>query len=308
MPRLPAPLTLSLVLALAACPGGDAKKTEVKKADAKAAETTPEDTKIDPNTSLSKAVTTVDVSGPVPPEVSAALFTVDGALIPIACYIKGKKLGSGKECLSVVKKGDEVFLKSKSVEKLEQVGDPKAANCEVGGAGAPTSLSTPATDGGASFDYAVFPKSLARVLTPMPEESWSDRKPSLSAEETAALVALSKVTGELTIGQNASHDVDSDGKPDKIVTAYQINVKDSERYSFSGIFLQKASAPGKWNVLASDKDDVKSYTVRGAVDLDGDRTAELWVNAVGTDGSGGDRLIQLSGDGATPIGKFSCGG
>ena len=139
MPRLPAPLSLSLVLALAACPGGDAKKPDPKKVEAKPA-TTPEDTKNDPSTSLDKAVTAVDTSGPVPPEVSAVLFTVDGALIPIACYTKGKKLGSGKDCLPLVKKGDEVYLKAKSVEKLEQVGDPKSANCEVGGAGAPTSL------------------------------------------------------------------------------------------------------------------------------------------------------------------------
>ncbi|MBL9104393.1 MAG: hypothetical protein JNL82_25835 [Myxococcales bacterium] len=307
MPRPTAPLSLSLVLALAACPAGDSKKVvETKKTpDAK---TEPAgDATQDQNTSLSKAVTTIDTAGPVPPEVSAVLFTVDGALIPIGCFIKGKKLASGKDCLSVVKKDDEVYLKAKSVEKLDKIGDPKSANCEVGG-GAATSLSTPSTDTGATFDYAVAPKSLARVLTPMPEDSWSDRKPSLSAEETAALVGLSKVTGALTIGQNASHDVDGDGTPDKIVTAFQIDAKDSERYSFSGIFLQRGNAPGKWAVLLSDKSDVKSYTVRAAVDLDGDRTAELWVNSVGTDGSGGDALFQLSGDTAKPVGKFSCGG
>ncbi len=37
--------------------------------------------------------------------------------------------------------------------------------------------------------------------------------------------------------------------------------------------------------------------------LDGDRNHELWLNAVTTDGSGGDRLYQLSKDAATGVGN-----
>ena len=39
----------------------------------------------------------------------------------------------------------------------------------------------------------------------------------------------------------------------------------------------------------------------------GDKTSELWINAITTEGSGGDRVYQLTKDGATGIGKWSCG-
>lgn len=301
MSRLIAPLSLSLVLA--ACPGGEAKKTDdAKKTEAKT-DAKVEDVKHDPSTSLDKAVQAIDTTGPVPPEVSGVVYAVDGALIPLACFIKGKKLTSGKDCLAVAKKGDDVYLKSKGTEVLDKIGDAKSANCEVGAAGAPSSLSTPQVDGGAAFEYGVAPKSLARQIVLAPEDSLTDRRPSLSAEETAAITALSKVTDALTISQTIVHDIDGDGAPDKVVAAYQFNPKDTERYNFAGIFVQRA---GKWTI-ADQSADIKGLTVRALIDLDGDKVHELWVNANGTDGSGGDRIVQLTATGGTPIGKWSCG-
>lgn len=303
------PLTLSLALALTACnQGGDAKKTETK-ADEKAAAPAVEEPKHDPSTSLDKAIVAIDLAGPVPPEASAVFFAVDGALIPLACYLQDKKkLAGGKDCLKAVKQGDEVYLKSNNVEKLDQIGAPKAALCEVGGAGAPTSLSVPAIDAGAPFDYAVAPKSLARQVVLMPEDSWSERKPSLAADEVAALTALAKIEGALTIRQVALQDLDGDGAAEKIVSVFQINPKDSERFSFSGVFVQRATTPGTWTLVDSSKNDTMSYTVRAALDLDGDRSHELWINSVSTDGGGGDRIYQLTTSGATGLGKWSCGG
>jgi hypothetical protein len=301
MPRLSAPLSLCLVLA--ACPGGDAKKPDPKKVVAEA-DTKVDDVKHDPSTSLDKAVTAIDLAGPAPPEASAVLFSVDGALIPLACFIKGKKMTGGKDCLSVVKKGDEVYLKAKGTETLDKIGDPKGANCEVGAAGAPTSLSTPPVDGGATFDFAVSPRTLARQVVVVPEDSMSEKKPSLAAEEIAALVAMAKVEGELTISQVVVQDIDGDGNPDKIVSAFQFNPKDTERYNFAGVFVSRG---GKWTLADSSKNDIKGLSVRATVDLDGDRVHELWINANGTDGSGGDRLVQLTADGGTPVGKWTCG-
>jgi len=302
------PLTLSLALLLAAC-GGDAKKDA--KVDVKAdvkVETPPADVKHDPSTSLDKAVVAIDLAGPLPPEASAVFFTVDGALIPLACYLHDKKkLASGKDCLKVAKQGDEVYLKSNITEKLDIIGAPKAALCEVGGAGTPSSLSVPAVDAGAPFDYAVAPKALARQVVLMPEDSWGDRKPGLSAEDTAALTGLAKVEGALTIRQVANQDLDGDAAADKIVSVFQINPKDSERFSFSGVFVQYASAPGSWVLVESNKNDTLSYTVRAALDLDGDRNHELWINSVSTDGAGGDRIYQVTKTGATGLGKWSCG-
>lgn len=302
-------LTLLVALASVACDkGAETPKTDPKKTVTEPATPTPPEEKRDPSTSLDKAVTTIDLAGPVPPETSAVFFAEDGALIPLACYLHDKKkIAGGKDCLKLVKQGDEVYLKSRSVENLDKIGAPKDSLCEVGGGSTPTSLSVPAVDGGAAFDYAVFPKSLARNVVMLPEDSWSEKKPALSAEETAALTTLSKVTGELTIRQVAVQDLDGDGAAEKIVSVYQINPKDSERYTFAGVFVQRGSAPGTWIPIQTNSNDTQTFTVYAAVDLDGDRNHELWLNAVTTDGSGGDRLYQLTKDGASGLGKWSCG-
>ncbi|HEY0134168.1 MAG TPA: hypothetical protein VGB85_08810 [Nannocystis sp.] len=306
-----APITLSLALILTACGGGDAKKTEAKKTETKAAETPAapaEDTKRDPGTSLDKAATTIDTSGPVPPEASAVFYTVDGALIPLGCYLHDKKkLGSGKDCLKAVQQGDEVLLKSNTSETLDKIGAPKAAMCEGPASGAPTSLSAPAVDAGATYDFAVAPKAFARQVVLLSEESWSEKKPGLSADETAALTALAKVQGELTIAQVALQDLDGDTVPEKIVSVAQVNPKDSERYNFSGVFVQRGTAPGTWIPIETKSNDTETFRVRAALDLDGDRSHELWLNSVTTEGGGGDRIYQLTQTGATGLGKWTCG-
>lgn len=299
-----APLTLVLALASTACPqaADTKKKPEATKTDPKTETPTTPDAPRDPSTSLDKAITAIDLSGPVPPETSAVFFAEDGALLPIACFLHDKKkLASGKDCLKLVKQGDEVYLKSRTVENLDKIGAAKDTLCQSEG------LSVPVVDSGAAFDYAVFPKSLARNVVMLPEDSWSEKKPALSAEETTALTTLAKVTGDLTIRQVALQDLDADGTPDKIVSVFQINPKDSERYTFAGVFVQRGSAPTTWIPVQTSTNDTQTYTVYAAVDLDGDRNHELWLNAVTTDGSGGDRIFQLTKDGATGIGKWTCG-
>jgi hypothetical protein len=100
---------------------------------------------------------------------------------------------------------------------------------------------------------------------------------------------------------------DGDGAAEKLVSVAQENPKDTERYTFSGVFLQKGNAPGTWLTIESSKNDTLSYTVRGAIDLDGDRTHELWINSVSNEGGGGDRIYQLTATGATGLGKWTCG-
>ena len=310
MPRtsLLAPLTLTLALASTACPGAETKKTDGKveaKTDPKAATPPADEPKRDPGTSLDKAVTATDLAGPVPPEASAVFFAVDGALIPVGCYLHDKKkIGSGKDCLKVVKAGDEVYLKSKDSENLDKIGAPKAAMCEVGGAGDPTSLRAASPNAGATFDFGAARNPFARQIVVIPEESWSDKKPTLTAEETAAIAGIAKVEGELTVRQVAIQDLDGDGTPEKIVSVAQINPKDSERLSVSGVYVQRG---GAWTTVETTKNDTLSYTVRAAIDLDGDRKHELWINSVSTEGGGGDRIYQLTATGGTGLGKWTCG-
>lgn len=296
--------TLALVLAVAC--GGDAKKDT--KADTKKVEAPAEaDTKRDDSTSLDKAVVAVDLSGPLPPETSAVFYTVDGALIPIGCYDAAKKkLDGGKDCLGLAKAGDEVYLRSNSVEKLDKVGGPKSAMCQPG-EDKPTSLGVPSVDAGETFDYATFPKSLARVVHKIGEDTWGEKGRVVSDEEKKALVALAKVEAELSINQSVGFDVDSDGKPDKLFSVYAVNPKDSEKFSYAAILLQRGSDPSRLVTLLESRNDTETYTVRAFVDLDGDRTHELWVNAVLTDGGGGDRMLRLKDGGAEPLAKWSCG-
>lgn len=303
------PASFALVLATVAAPacGGDAKKDTKADAKAEAKTDAPADTKRDDSTSLDKVVQALDLSGPVPPESSAVFFTVDGALIPIGCYDAGKKkLDGGKDCLAVAKQGEEVYLRSNNVEKLDKLGAPKSAMCNPG-EDKPTSLGVPAVDAGETFDYAVWPKSVAKLVNKVGEETWGEKGRVASDDEKKAFIALAKVEAELSINQSVGFDVDSDGKLDKLVSVYVVNPKDSEKFAYSAILMQRGSDPSKWITLLESRNDTETYTVRAFVDLNGDRTHEVWVNAVLTDGGGGDRILKLKADGAEPLAKWSCG-
>lgn len=299
-------LTLSVAL-VSACGGAGGDKKDDKK-DAKADAKAPEgDSKRNEATSLDKEVKALDLSGPVPPEASAVFFTVDGALIPIGCFDKDrKKLDGGKDCLKLAKAGDEVFVKSNSVEKLDKIGAPKSAMCQPG-EDKPTSLGLPSVDAGETFEYAVYPKSVAPLVKRIDEATWGEAGRVASADEKTALLAAAKLEGELQINQSVTFDVDGDGQPDKLFSVYQVSPKDSERFSYSGVLLQRGSEPGRWVAVQESRNDTETYTVRAFLDLDGDRSHELWVNAVLTEGAGGDRMLRLTKDGAEPLSKWSCG-
>lgn len=301
------PLTLALVLAACGGAGDPAKGAKADAKDAKVdAKTDPADTKRNDATSLDKAVSALDLSGPVPPEASTVFFTVDGALIPIGCYDAAKKkLDGGKDCMALVKAGDEVYLRSNSVEKLDKAGAPKSSMCQPG-EDKPTSIGIPSVDAGETFDYAVFPKSMGKLINRVDPETYSEKGRVASDEEKKALSELIKPDAEMQINQSVGFDVDGDGKPDKLFSVYVVNPKDSEKLSYSGVLLQRGSDP-KWVPLLESRNDTETYTVRAFVDLDGDRSQEVWVNAVLTDGGGGDRILKLKADGAEPLAKWSCG-
>ena len=296
----------TLALVLTACDGA-AQKGDDKKDGKVEAKADPNETKRNDSTSLDKAVTALDLGGAVPPEASAVFYTVDGALIPIGCWDgHKKKLDGGKDCLHLTKAGEEVYLRSNNVEKLDKLGPPKSAMCQPG-EDKPTSLSIPAVDAGETFDYAVYPKSMGKLINRVDAETWSEKGRVASDAEKTALRELAKAEGELQINQSVTFDVDGDTKPDKLFSVYVVNPKDSEKLSYSGVLLQRGSDPSKWVPILESPAATEIYTVRAFIDLDGDRTQEVWVNAVLTDGGGGDRMLKLKDGGADPLAKWSCG-
>jgi hypothetical protein len=308
------PLALTLALSVPGCGGGDAKDS---KADKKAKGDKKAETKAelrDPGTSLDEVAKGADLSGPVPPDISAVFFAVDGALIPLACFNKDKgKLMSGKDCGPLVEKGGEVYLRSADATETDTIGEPKNALCEAGAAGKPRSFATAKLDGGQAYDFAVFPKSAAqKVIEVSVEDTTAGARTSKISDadkkalQEAILKLKKRATGEVNIHQLAALDVDGDSAPDTFYSAFVVNPKDTARFLFSGLFMRSSKNERALVLIDQTKTNLEVYTLRGAIDLDGDGTHELWVNAAFNEG-GGDRLVQIKGDAVKPIGKYSCG-
>ncbi|MEZ4454819.1 MAG: hypothetical protein R3B09_35540 [Nannocystaceae bacterium] len=310
---VPVALALALPLTLSACGGkGDKDKKEADKgAEEKDKGGEPEQ-KRDPSTSLDKVSEGPDVSGPVPPEVSMVFFTVDGALTPVGCWDKDKgKMHAGKECHALVPKGSEVYLKSDYAVKVDALGESKGALCEVA-VDHPISFGTAATDGGATFDYATFPKSAGPKVGLISADTWGDGTRRFSDPEKGAVVAAVKAAeskvGDLDviIHQAAGLDLDGDGKEERFFSAYVINPKDIERYLFSGLFMARGGDVSRLILVDKDKSSSQIYKLRAGADLDGDGVRELWLSTATSEG-GGDRMYHLKGEAFEGLGKWTCG-
>jgi hypothetical protein len=49
------------------------------------------------------------------------------------------------------------------------------------------------------------------------------------------------------------------------------------------------------------------FEIRGSIDLDGDKKAELWLRRQSQDGSAGDRIYAGSGAQWKGVGNWTCG-
>ena len=68
----------------------------------------------------------------------------------------------------------------------------------------------------------------------------------------------------------------------------------------------RSGADQKLTLIEETKTHLEVFSLRGAIDLDGDGTHELWVKAAFAEG-GGERLYELKGGAAKAIGNWSCG-
>jgi len=249
-----------------------------------------------------------DLSGPKPPETSSVVFAVDGALLPLACFNKDKgEILAGKQCAGLVAEGSEVYMESSfGTKSLDKTGaGTKDSMC-----GDPGAIPTPELDGGRDYDWAVWPKSLGLDYKQMHPDTWSDRGARLDEAQTkavqAAISKLRNVQGDFQSKQKASVDIDGDGKDELFVSAILANPKDPSTYLFSGLFMAPGGDLDKLVLIARSTKSADEIRLRGAVDLDGDGTLELWTG-ITFDGGHGDRIVQLTGGEPKPVGGWTCG-
>jgi hypothetical protein len=288
----------ALVLLLPACKGEEplVEEKENKKAPPPPP---PDDTPPEPR---------FDLSGPKPPETSSVVFAVDGALLPLACFNKDKaQILPGKECGGLVAEGSEVYMESSFGKKALDKTSAGTKDSLCGDSGA---IPTPQLDGGAAYDWAVWPKSLGPEFKQINPDTWTDRGARLEeAEATAVQEAIAKirnVKGDFLSRQKASVDVDGDGKDELFVSAVLANPADPDAYLFSGLFMASGGDLANLVLIDRSKQGTDVIRLRGVVDLDGDKKRELWTS-ITFEGGNGDRVVQLASGEPKPIGGWTCG-
>jgi hypothetical protein len=303
-------LCLLAVIALPACGGTDAEKSDEKAPPTKAPDgpPTPEE---NPRVADDGPLPDLDLSGEAPPGVAGVFFSVDGAMIPLGCWDPAaKKLVGGKACITLAKKGDSVLLSSEHGRALDVVGDPRNALCEV--EERPSSLGTPALDAGQAYEWAAVPKALGAKAEQVSSKTKSDEATQLADDERAALqkaalaLAPGATDGELRCTQKAELDIDGDGTKERFFGVLVGHPTSPDRSLLSALFMAPGGDLGRLRAIETSKRDLDVFTIRGAVDLEGDGRRELWVTLT-FDGGSGDRLVHLDGEKAEPLAKWTCG-
>lgn len=303
--RVAAGLTLALSSALslgAGCKKKPEPKAEPKKEAAPAKVPEPENNE----------PVHIDLSGPKPPAVNATFFTVNGALMPIACYDSAsKKLSGGAKCGAQVPASSEVYLGSETGQELDKVGAKKNSLCEP--AGTSNSYATATLDKGSSYDYGVWPRSTASLVKLVPARSQSPRKAKLDEAQTEAvkkvLVKLAKTSkhGELRSNQKVEIDIDGDGKKELFISATLDHPRDPDQILVSGLWMAPGGDLNQLQLIDKSRGRLpESVILRGIVDLNGDGRSELWATLL-FEGGAGDRVYEWKGNKAQALAKWSCG-
>lgn len=301
-------LALAATLVTGCGKGDEDKKEDGEKTGEKKEVTKKEEAKTPPPPV--KKEPALDLSGPLPPETSTVVYGVNGALIPLGCYdSESKKVMGGPACLEIAKKDDEVFLGSPDGNALDKIDTPRNALCEV--ADKPKSLGTPALDTGASYLWAVYPKSLAKTAVTMGPDSRAEAKIQLSDEETTALLAAAAneakkaAGGEVRSIQKGMLDVDGDGT-DEVFYGIAVHAAGNpNKLLFSGLLMADGGKLDAIRLIEKNRDPNDVITLRGGVDLDGDGRRELWIG-VEAEGISGEKAVVV-GDKITALASWSCG-
>lgn len=300
--RIAAGLAIALV-SLQGC-----KKKSEPKAEPKKAETPPAKA---PEPESNEPVN-IDLSGPKPPQANATFFTVNGALMPIACYDAAKKtLKGGASCGNQVPAGSEVYLASETGQQLDKVGPKKNSLCEP--AGTSKSYAASSLDQGSNYDFAVWPRSTAALVKQVPARSQSPRKAKLDEAQSEAIkkallkIAKTKKTGGLRSNQKVELDIDGDGKKELFISATLDHPRDPDQILASGLWMAPGGDLNQLVLIDRARGRLpESVVLRGIIDLNGDGRSELWATLL-FEGGAGDRVYQWKGNQPKALAKWSCG-
>jgi hypothetical protein len=313
-------LALSSILAVPGCKKPDAADSKDAKKDGKDAKADAKkdgkdakaDAKADEKAdageegSLQVADGDAAIEGPVPPETSAVFYGVEGALYPLACFDKDKKkLLPGSDCLALVAAGTDVRIASKFSSFNKKAGALTEPTC-MAGTGKKVAIAVEGITQGADFAYGTWPPSAIKIVALTGDDTTSPPKTVPNESDKDKLVAAAG-GGELMIDQIAEADLDGDGKADKVITAHVPNPALDEVYKWSGVLVARGGDFGKLEEVVSLKNKPDAFEVRGSLDLDGDKSAELWVRRTSQDGGAGDTVFAGPGGKWKRVGGWSCG-
>ena len=248
--------------------------------------------------------------GPVPPESDMVFFVVENSLLPLGCFVKDEgAIKAGKDCLGLPKEGDEARVGSASATDVTKIGGPTEPLC-LAGSGKKVALAGDGLGGGATFHFGAWPRSTYKAITVVEEETLEPDSLNLSEEQQTKLLAAVVSAGgkgdTVKAHQVASLDVNGSGEPDLLFSVFTPDPKTDERYLFSGAFLAMDGNLDGLTLLEKSRSKEDVFEARATVDLDGDGSRELWMRMVFAEGAG-DRLVNVAGGKAAPVGPWTCG-
>lgn len=300
---------VTLALGLSACKKEEGDGGEAK-ADAKgeAKDDAKKDGKEEDDAgSLKVATGDEGVDGPVPPETSMVFFSVEGALLPLACFDKDKKkVASGDDCLSLLPAEGTVRVSSIDSAYNKPIGEKVEPDCTAG-SGKKNALAIEGITDGANYKFGTWPPAGIKIVKVVPDSTTDDSNLQLGDDEKSALgKAIGRDGKDLEPHQIAEIDADGNGTEDKIYSVFIPDPNVVEQYAWSGILLAPDGKLESLVLLETSRSKKDVYEVKGTLDLDGDGAPELWMRQIFAEGAG-DRLVKMAGGKPDPIGKWSCG-
>lgn len=316
MPTLRHLSMFAAALVLAGCPKKD-DATDGGKDDAKAAKDGGKDKGDDKagsdegEASLKVAEGDDNTDGPLPPEASMVLFSIEGSLMPLACFDKASgTIKDGKACLGLVKEGESVRL---------DAGFSNARNKPAGGRVEPTCLDGAgkevaiAVEGisEANYKFATWPPAGVRAVKLVEDDTLGGSATAVDEDVQGKLLAAMQksrgsLKGAVVVHQVAKVDLDDNKKKDVFYSAFIRDPKIMEQYAWSGIFLARDGNVDDLVLVEKSKSRKDVFEVRATVNLDGKGDKEAWIRLVWAEG-GGDRVYRFDGGAPAAVGKWTCG-